>query len=926
LQWIGRAIKIFIRVSCCLLLVEIKHSAEALAAADGPVAREWVRGVLREQEQVVFSLMGSFMMEMCDVFSDGVLEESFSEEDHALDASDRDIADVNVGTNGGSAFTPYTSVPSRSDTVLVTSYTYNPAGWLDETTDPRGIIAKNDYDNLGRTVATIADYTDGTPTDSTNQTTDFTYDGENHVTSMTAVLPDDAEQETQYIYGVSPTSGSNITSNDLVAATDYPNLTTGVASSGQQETYSYDALGEKIGYTDRNGNVHAYTYDTQGRLTLDAVTALGSGVDGSIRAVGTAYNTQGLPYLYTSYSDAAATTVANQVEDVYNGLEQLTDQYQSHSSAVDTSTTPEVQYGYSGMSTGSREISMTYPDGRKIDYIYSTGLNADIGRMSGIVEDATGAVLAGYLYQGLSTLIGQTDENGVTETMTLDTFGRIAEMNYVNSDHVTTDDFQYGYDADGNVLFKDNTVDPSLSELYSYDDLNRITGDVEGTLNDTDTAITGTPTDSQSWTYDALGNQIAVDTNVTTVDNTANSQNEMTANGANSLAYDNNGNTTTDENGNTLIYNAWNQLVSVKNSGGTTIASYSYDADGNRITQTEASGTEGGATTDLYLSNLGQVIEEDQGSTVTAQNVWNIDYVNDLIQRTQGTTVYYAQHDPNFSVTAMTDTSGNVLERYTYDGYGTVTVRNADGTVKGDGTIASSSIGSPYLFQGGRLDLATGLYHFGARDLDPATGVWEEQDPAGYIDGLNRYDVEDNRDVSLVDPSGLSWTFSSGWGGTAMWGGGGTTGSGNVQLGWDSDADGFRLAINGSTITGVGYGLSLGTGPSFSFTPGVAPKTGVSPIVGVRVSVPGLGSASVTKNLKTGRPSFGLGPNLNAGGGVLTGAGVSGTLATPTPQELIQDAIDQAIYNEYQRMKNLNGGEAPIPMPDESDPGTYGVQ
>jgi hypothetical protein len=42
----------------------------------------------------------------------------------------------------------------------------------------------------------------------------------------------------------------------------------------------------------------------------------------------------------------------------------------------------------------------------------------------------------------------------------------------------------------------------------------------------------------------------------------------------------------------------------------------------------------------------------------------------------------------------MTDASGNVLERYTYDGYGAVTVRNEDGTVRGDGTIASSTIGS----------------------------------------------------------------------------------------------------------------------------------------------------------------------------------------------------------------------------------------
>ena len=35
---------------------------------------------------------------------------------------------MNVGTNGGTAWTR-PSVPTASDTVLVTSYNYNAAGW-----------------------------------------------------------------------------------------------------------------------------------------------------------------------------------------------------------------------------------------------------------------------------------------------------------------------------------------------------------------------------------------------------------------------------------------------------------------------------------------------------------------------------------------------------------------------------------------------------------------------------------------------------------------------------------------------------------------------------------------------------------------------------------------------------------------------------
>src|SRR5262249_9629289 len=51
------------------------------------------------------------------------------------DAVNRTTASVNVGTNGGSSYTRPSSAPSRSDTVLETSYTYNAQGWNDTTAD-----------------------------------------------------------------------------------------------------------------------------------------------------------------------------------------------------------------------------------------------------------------------------------------------------------------------------------------------------------------------------------------------------------------------------------------------------------------------------------------------------------------------------------------------------------------------------------------------------------------------------------------------------------------------------------------------------------------------------------------------------------------------------------------------------------------------
>ena len=103
-----------------------------------------------------------------------------------------------------------------------------------------------------------------------------------------------------------------------MAAVEYPDATTGDPSSGQEDTYTYNALGDITSMTDRNGTTHQYTYDVLDRLTSDTVTTLGSGVDGTIQGIGYAYDSQGNQYLVTNYNGEGA--IVNQVEDVYNGL------------------------------------------------------------------------------------------------------------------------------------------------------------------------------------------------------------------------------------------------------------------------------------------------------------------------------------------------------------------------------------------------------------------------------------------------------------------------------------------------------------------------------------------------------------------------------------------------------------------------------
>jgi RHS repeat-associated protein len=679
------------------------------------------------------------------------------------DAANRLTDRVDVGTNGGTPYLRPDSVPPGSDTVLVTHTDYDTAGRVAAVTDPRGLVTGTTYDLLGRTVQTVAAFSgDGTPTDNTNQTTAFTYDGDNHVLTETAVLPGGVTQTTQYVYGIT----APIHSNDLLAQVIYPDNGLNLA-----ENYSYNALGQMVSNTDRNGTTHRYTYDVLGRQTADAVTALGAGVDGQVRRLETAYDTGGRPFQYTSYDDPTAGHIVNQVRQDYNGLGQLITEYQAHGGAVDLMTTPKVQYAYSEMAGGanhSRLVSMTYPNGRVLTYNYAAGVDDTISRLTS-QSDSTG-VLEAYSYLGLSTVVQRSHpQPGVDLTYIkqtgepngdagdpytgLDRFGRVVDQRWLHtSDGSATDRFQYGYDPDGNRLYRDNLVNPAFGELYhadgagnGYDPLNRLTDFSRGTLNATHDGIVGSPSQSQDWALDALGNWNTVTTNGTPQSRDHNAQNQITDINGHPLAYDNNGNLTTDDAGQAYTYDAWNRLVAVHDAGGTTLSSYAYDALGRRVIETS------GAAVDLYFSKDWQALEERVGATVQAQYVWSPVYVDALVLRDRGSERLYVQQDANWNVTAVVDPVGTVQERYVYDPYGTVTVLNPVTWLPTGPTVLRMN----YLHQGGRFDPATGLYLFRHRDYSPLLGRWMQQDPLGYVDGPSLYEYVKSRPIELVDSLGL---------------------------------------------------------------------------------------------------------------------------------------------------------------------------
>jgi RHS repeat-associated protein len=701
------------------------------------------------------------------------------------DAADRLIGTADFGTNGGAAFTRPSALPGASDTVLVDQTNYNAAGWVDNTVDPRGIVARSLYDNLGRVTKTISASTDGIPTNNTNKTTEFTYDGDSNLLTVKADMPGGLFQTTQYVYGVTTAGGSMINSNDVLAATRYPDKTSGNPSTSEQESYTVDALGEPLTFTDRNGNVHADTLDVLGRQTSDAVTTLGAGVDGSIRRIATAYDTGGRPYLFTSYNAASGGSIVNQVQDVFNGFGQLITEYQATSGGVNVNSTPNVQYAYTPIANNannSRLVSMTYPNSRVLNYNYASGLDDSISRLTSISDSS--ATLEAYTYLGLDTVVKRAHpQSGVDLTYIkqtgesngdagdpytgLDRFGRVVDQRWIPASNpgAPTDRFQYGYDRNSNVLFRNNLVNTAFGELYhasgagnGYDQLDQLTAFSRGVLSAS--GGTGTPLDtiaspshSQSWSFDALGNWTNVTTDGVSQNRTANQQNQITSiTGLTTPGYDKNGNTTTDQAGNTLIFDAWNRLVTVK-AGSTTLAAYGYNALGERITETHGSNT----ITNYYNADW-QVVEERLNGTADVQYVWSPLDSDTLIERDRAPSGsgplnerLYVQQDANGNVSALVDTSGNVQERYVYDPFGAVTILEANWSVR-----SSSSFAWIYLHQAGRLDTATGLYNFRNRDYSPTLGRWMQVDPLGLAPDTNAYRYVGNGPTGATDPSGLA--------------------------------------------------------------------------------------------------------------------------------------------------------------------------
>ena len=145
----------------------------------------------------------------------------------------------------------------------------------------------------------------------------------------------------------------------------------------------------------------------------------------------------------------------------------------------------------------------------------------------------------------------------------------------------------------------------------------------------------------------------------------------------------------------------------------------------------------------VFYSSGSQALEERLGSESAAERqfVWNLGYVDDLVLRDRDTTNngalderLYSLPDLRYSVMALADDTGTVVERFAYDAYGSTSVMDSLFVSR-----SSSNYDWEFRYTGRREDLETGLYYFRARYYSAQLGRFISRDPHGFVDGMSLY-------------------------------------------------------------------------------------------------------------------------------------------------------------------------------------------
>ena len=620
----------------------------------------------------------------------------------------------------------------------VSVMTYSASGQVLTSRDPNGVGVDRVFDDLDRVISTtdtwgdqnlVAYYVGGmvkTQTDATSKSNTNVYDERGRLVTVTDRLSND----TKFTYNL---AGRRLSIKDAEnkitlyeynnrgqqTKTTYPDHTggnPGDASYGIVEV-EYDEAGRVLRKTDQIGDTVTINYDLAGRMTQRDYRTAANSPSGTIADSDT-FTFDKAGRVLTAVSGRYVNTVT-MTYDLGGRLasEALTISPQTYTTS----------YEYNNLGQRSK---ITYPDTTEVERTYTDRGQLYQVKYKGLVVDTR-------TYDGGGRLSTSSDfaGNGALTTWNYRSSGANKD-NLVDSIVTTTSgtdkvgDYAYAWDANKNKTAETITNSPMSTHGFTtgstgYDDTDRLVNweRSDGNLD-------------QSWSLSDVGDWNSHTVNTVATTRTHSDVHEVTAVGSNVMSYDVKGNLTSDGIKNQdYEWDFDNRLSKLDRSSGADIFA-KYDALGRRVEW----GTTGNMKTYVYAGQ--QVIGKyDTGTAASSPTLkWVFgSYIDEpiLMDRISGSTwhQFYYHRNHQYSIVALSNASGDVLERYVYDAYGTPTIYNAAGTT----VRTSSSYQNPFMFTGRFYHSSVELHYFRARMYDSDLGRFVSRDPLEYVDGASLY-------------------------------------------------------------------------------------------------------------------------------------------------------------------------------------------
>jgi RHS repeat-associated protein len=180
-----------------------------------------------------------------------------------------------------------------------------------------------------------------------------------------------------------------------------------------------------------------------------------------------------------------------------------------------------------------------------------------------------------------------------------------------------------------------------------------------------------------------------------------------------------------------------NRLTSVQLPGSGGTVTFKCDPFGRRAEKVSSS------TTSIYIYDGDNLIEETNAAgTAVARYTQGLN-IDEPLAMLRGTTTDFYETDGLGSVTSLTNTSGANAQTYTYDSFGNL-------------TASTGSLTNSFRYTAREFDSEPNLYFYRARYYDPNSGKFLNEDPLGFMGGLNKYSFVRNSPLNWVDRFGTT--------------------------------------------------------------------------------------------------------------------------------------------------------------------------